>query len=314
MNANNAARNDDTTTLDPLPAAPTQAEIARMRAILDNLSGAAPDAAKAPEAPVTATVTGGISRRRNSRKGENMTPQTLQSAPAQGTQHPQSNVLPFETLLAIATDLGTQAGQGTDTQIRFDLKVVEASFLGTVDLSPGKHGKEIDDASRLGEAYAKARNGSVVFNPKAANQRKLISNIRTCIKGGMYSKGGTGEPLQTINTLMTLWQKMRRDPSLGKKMDDAHNTLMRFIRAQLKLDSMIDSNQLKDFCVKRETEARSGEEVLESIRKIANNLKAGRVPNCPDTDNSPEVLAIIANCTKRIVAITKAKTPSKTAA
>lgn len=223
-----------------------------------------------------------------------------------------TNQLTFTDLLKVATDLGTQAGQGRDVQIKFDLKIIEAAYLGALDLDEHKHGGDKDDATKLSEAYVLAQGSATVFDAKAANQRKLISNVRKGIKLGMWPKGGTGEPLATVNALITLRQNMRKDPNNAKKLDDAHNTLMRYATAQLKRDQLIDEAELKTFCFKNEPDQRTAEEVLEAIRKTANNLRAGKVNNCPDLDNSGEVQAIINACTKRLTAIAKARAPGGT--
>jgi len=222
----------------------------------------------------------------------------------------KSNGLSFADLLQVATDLGTQAGQGRDVQIKFDLKVLEGAFLGALDLDNNKHGTDVDDATKLSSAYVMAQGTATIFDAKAANQRKLISNVRKMVKLGMWPKGGTGEPLGTVNTLISLRQGLRKDPANAKKLDDAHNTLMRYATAQLKRDQLITNDELKTFCFKRDPEARTAEEVLESIRKTANNLKVGKVNNCPDLDNSQEVQDIIRLCTKRLVVIGKAKAPN----
>lgn len=217
------------------------------------------------------------------------------------------NRITFADMLVTATELGKQAGQGKDVQIKFDLKVLEAAFHGSLDLDANKHGTDMDDATKLSEAYARAQNTAVIFDAKAGNQRKLISNIRKDIKLGMWPKGGPGEPLSTVNTLISLRQKLRADPANAKKLEDAHNMLMRFATVQLKRDHTIDGDELRSFCFKAQHEPRDAQAVIESVRKTLNNLKAGKVSNCPDLDNSTEVQDMIRLCTKRLVAIAKSK-------
>jgi ribosomal protein L30/L7E len=213
----------------------------------------------------------------------------------------------MDQMLLIAADLGKQAGMGRDVQIKFDLKVLEAAFTGHLDLQVDKHAKDVDDATKLSEAYVKAQGSATVFDATAGNQRKLISTTRKMIKLGTWPKGGQGEPMQTVNNLMTLRQKLRQDPRNSKKLDDAHNTLMRFATQQIKRDQVIPDTELPAFCHKPVSDIRSAEEVLESIRKTANNLRLGKVSNCADLDNSAEVQAIIHACTKRIANIIKSR-------
>lgn len=218
-----------------------------------------------------------------------------------------SNTGSFATLLADAAELGKQAGLGKDTQIKFYLKVTEAAFHGKIDLDSSKHGTDIDDATKLTEAYVKAQTSALVFDAKAPNQRKAISCVRTCIKGGMWPKGGNGEPLATINNLMAQRQKYRADPAHSKKLDDAANTLLKYLRTQLRRDHLIAGSELNQMCFKREQELATVEDILVSIRKQATALLDGKAAHGTASDNSAEVLAIKNACTKRLADIAVAK-------
>lgn len=79
------------------------------------------------------------------------------------------------------------------------------------------------------------------------------------IKLGMWPKGGPGEPLSTLNSLMTLRDKLRKDNSFVKRIEDPTNCMLRFARAQLKRDSVIDVTELQEFCLKRDPEIRTAE-------------------------------------------------------
>lgn len=224
-------------------------------------------------------------------------------APAAGGNLPK-----LQELLAAAEQLGAEEALGKDVQIKFDLKVLEAANLGGIDLTKDKHGDGIDDAVKLSEAYFKGRNKSVIFDHKEPKQRKLAATTRTMIKLGGSPKWGVNEPMQTVNQLMTLRQNLRKTANKGTKLDDAHNTLMRFAREQLKLDTMIaGDDKLKAFCFRADPEARGAEDWLRQVLKQAIALRQGKLSNCPDLDNSAEVNAIINNCNKRLSAIAKAK-------
>lgn len=302
MNATTARKITDGNLFDPAIAGkvPEAEQFARIRHTLDEIERQANDAAKA--AGVTAPVTT-ASKRDRRRKGEsNMTSQVATQAPPA-----TPNTMSFNDLLNDAVMLATNEGNGKDAQVKFDLRLVEAAFLGVLDQSPDKHGKGMDDATALSEAYVKARGSAIVFDTKAGNVRKLVSTTRKCIKLGMWPKGGNGEPLQTVNNLVSMRQTFRKDPTKAKKLDDAHNMLMRYATQQLKRDTLIDGDELRAFCFKSETDPRTGEEVLESIRDTAIKLSKGKIANCADLDNSPEITAIVTACNKRLSAIAKAK-------
>lgn len=291
------------TTKEPETVTVTVPQLAEVRTMLDRLEQSivkqgAGDAARASAA---APLPRGNTQRR--KKGRD-TMTVLQAV-----QTPSSNAPSFASLIQDAIDLGTQAGLGKDVQIKFDIKIAEAAYAGSLTLDADKHGKDVDDANKLTEAYVKAQGSAIVFDAKAGNQRKTISNTRKMIKFGSCPKWGVGQPMGMINDFLTMRQTLRKDPANAKKLDDAHNSLMRLATAQLKRDTLMDDAELRTFCFKRESEPRTAEEVLESIRKTANALKLGKVANCPDLDTSPEVQAIINACTKRLTTIAKARAP-----
>jgi hypothetical protein len=215
------------------------------------------------------------------------------------------NKLDMAALLAKAQELGEQAGKGKDTQIKFLLSACEGGYLNAIDLVPNKHGTEIDDATKLAETYVRAQGTATVFDAKAGNQRKLVSTLRTSIKLGQWPKGGSGEPMATVNNLMSHRQTLRKQPQNAKKLDDAANTFLRYARAQLKKDTLIDGEELKNFVWKKVPDGQNVSEVLESVRNTLNKLvKGGRKDGLQDA--SSEVRAAAQKITDRLVAIAKA--------
>lgn len=192
---------------------------------------------------------------------------------------PTPNKITFADLMQAVTDLGEQAGKGVDTQIKFMLKAVEGGYHGALDLGANKHGKNVDDATKLSEAYFKARSGAVVFDAKAPNQRKLISTVRTSIKLGSWPKGGNGEPLATVNNLMTMRQTLKKDPVQAKRLDDATNTLLKYARAQLKRDSIVSDAELREMCFKKEADPATVEDIIARTTKQLDKLIDGSAAN-----------------------------------
>lgn len=211
----------------------------------------------------------------------------------------------LQQLLTKAQELGEQSGKGKDTQVKFLLSCVEGGYHGAVDLVANKHGDEVDDATKLAEAYTKAQGTATVFDHKAANQRKLISTLRTSIKLGAWPKGGAGEPLQTVDNLIAHRQKLRKDPTTDKKkLDDAANTLLRYARAQLKRDTLIEDDELYQFCFKPTRDPATAEDKVESIRNSLQSLTKG---SGGVQDNSAKVRQALQSLTDRLVEIAKAK-------
>jgi hypothetical protein len=218
---------------------------------------------------------------------------------------PPSNKMDLASLLAKATELGEQAGKGKDTQIKFLLSCCEGGYHNAVDLVASKHGTDIDDATKLAETYVAAQGTTTVFDAKAANQRKLVSTLRTSIKLGQWPKGGNGEPMATVNNLLAHRQTLRKQPQNAKKLDDAANTFLRYARAQLKRDQLIDGDELKGFVFKKVPDAQTVTEALESIRNSLNKMLKGTRKDGLQ-DNSNEVRVAAQKITDRLVAIAKA--------
>ena len=206
-------------------------------------------------------------------------------------------------------ELGELAGKGgkKEVQIKHFLKVTELAFLNVIDLDPDKHGKGIDDAAKLADEFSKAQSGASIFSTKAAE--KTISTTKLGIRLGMFTKGGPGEPLSTLNTLITLWRKERSKPENKGQMLDAANTAHKFAREQLKRPTMIGDAELRGFCFKTTQETKTAEEVLDDLCKGLHKLFTGKAAKGNALDNSPEVEAAIKQLDKRMKAIAVAKAP-----
>lgn len=200
-----------------------------------------------------------------------------------------ANTITFADLCQTAAELGADAGKGKDTQVKFLLKSVEGGYHNALDLSPSKHGTDLDDATKLAEIYVKAQQGAVIFDAKAPNQAKLISTIRTSIKLGGWPKGGNGEPLATVNNLMTIRQNLKKVPATAKKLDDAANTLLKYARAQLKRDTLIDDSELTEFCYKPGKDLKTAEQIIEAMEKQLSKLLDGSASQSTAQDNSNEI-------------------------
>lgn len=218
--------------------------------------------------------------------------------------------LSLTDMIAAATLLGSQSGAGKDTQIKLALKVVDAAYQGGIDLQANKHGTDVDDATKIAEAYVKAASSSTVFDVKENKQAKLVSCIRTLTKLGQWPKGGTGEPLSTVNNLVSYRQKVRAKPGMSKKIDDAFNTVMRFARAQLRRDQLIDASEFDSFVMKKVPDLMTGEEIVESARNALRKLHQGKAAKGTAQDQSPEVEKAIQLLTKRLKDIATARGPS----
>ena len=139
-----------------------------------------------------------------------------------------------------------------------------------INLNPDKHGKGIDDATKLADEYSKAQSGATIFSTKAA--KKTISTTKLGIRLGLFTKGGPGEPLNTLNNLLTLWRKERAKPENKGQMVDAVNAAHKFARDQLKRPTMITDAELRGYCFKPAVDTKTAEEVLDAIRKTLRAL------------------------------------------
>jgi hypothetical protein len=217
------------------------------------------------------------------------------------------NKITFDAIRADMRELGAQAGQGKDTQIKALLRAVEGGYHSALDLASNKHGADIDDATLLAEDYVKAQNGSVIFDAKAANQRKLVSTIRTSIKLGSWPKGGNGEPIATVQNLMTMRNNLRKVPAEAKKLNDAANTLLNYARTQLKRDTLIEDDELKSFCYKKPQEFASAEDIIERCAKQLEALVSGKAAHNTAQNNGKNVTDAARSLRKELAAIATAR-------
>lgn len=228
-------------------------------------------------------------------------PQTTPTAPT------LQNKITFDAIRADMRELGAQAGQGQDTQIKALLRAVEGGYHSALDLTKDKHGPDIDDATLLAEDYVKARNGSVVFDAKDPNQRKLVSTVRTSIKLGGWTKGGNGEPLATVQNLMTIRQNLRKVPAEAKKLNDAANTLLNYARTQLKRDALIEDDELRTFCYKKPQEFATAEDIIERCAKQLESLANGKAAHGTAQNNGKNVTDAARSLRKELAAIATAR-------
>lgn len=222
-----------------------------------------------------------------------------------------SNVMTMADMEAVADQLGAEHGKGKDTQVKFLLKMIEGGYHNVLDVTnKNKHGTGIDDAEYFAERYVKAQRSAVVFDAKADNQQKLMSCLRTGIKLGAWPKGGNGEPLATVNNLMNMRQNLKKVPGEAKKLDDAANTLLKYARAQLKRDSLIDDAELKTFCYKPGKKDPTAEDIIEAMEKKLSKLLDGSGKSGAQ-DNSPEIRNARQELRKRLSAIATARGKSQ---
>lgn len=221
-----------------------------------------------------------------------------------GLAHNTSNSqTALQKLLDDATEFGKQQSLGKDAQIKLFMKVFDAAFHASIDLTTSKHGQDVDDAQLITAAYVKAQNTALIFDAKAPNQRKATSCVRACIKGGQWTKGGKGEPLATANKLINIRQKLRQNPDNVKKLDDAGNTFLKFCRTLVKRDQLPDDAELEAMCFKKQPNQQTLVDIIENIRKQALAVREGKAAHNTVQDDSPEINAIIENCTAKLTAI-----------
>lgn len=231
------------------------------------------------------------------------------TTPATPVTPAMANTLSLSDLLSVATILGGQSGQSRDAQIKMLMKTAEGGYYNGINLDANKHGQDIDDATKLAEAYVKAQASSTMFDAKAPNQRKLISLLRTSIRFGQWPHGGTGEPISVMNDFISYRQKVKAKPGMSGKLDDAANSFMRFARQQLKRQQVIDNSEFDSFLFKPEHTLATAEEIIEGARKSLQRLKEGKAAKNTASDQSPEIGKAIDALTKRLKEIASQRAP-----
>lgn len=184
----------------------------------------------------------------------------------------------FADALASAKALGTDRGKGKDTGIKFFLQTIEDAYQGAIDETENKHGNGMDDCFMLAAEYAKAAGIATTFDAKPDNQRKLLSNIRKMRKLGQWTLGGNGEPLGTVNALMSNYLKLRKDPANKGRLDDAMNVLLRYATMQLKRNLLVTSAELTQLCFRNDPKIKTPFEQINDLRKKVNKIIEGSAP------------------------------------
>ena len=216
-----------------------------------------------------------------------------------------SNQITMADLLVIARESGEAEAKGQDSLPQFLLKVTEASFVGAIDVTANKYGPGIDDATKITAERVKARTGSNVFDRRALNQRVACNRTRTMTKLGMFTKGGPGEPLSTLNKLLTLRDKASKNAATQKRVIDAANAMINYARAQVRADHVLADADLEKFFLKPDHDKPSEEQFLEATRKRFQAAKVGKGLNgAIDADTADKAITAI---TKRLKAIAVAK-------
>lgn len=260
-------------------------------------SGAVGDAAAAP-------LPGSNRRKPKGAKDMSTTPMPIAASTA---VQPASNQITFNDLMNIAKTSGEDAARGNDSTPKFYLKVVEAAYVGAIDNTKDKHGSKIDDGIKLAEEHAKGRNGVNVFDRKVQKARTAASKIRSMIKLGLWPKAPPGEPLNTLNKLLTMRDKLAK---AGNKVEDATTAMIAYARAQTRptVTSVLTDGELRELIVKEASEKPTEEEFLEGQRKKFLNAKAGKnTLGVIDADTADKIVAAL---TKRLKAIAVARSPA----
>jgi hypothetical protein len=188
----------------------------------------------------------------------------------------KSNTPTFAELLEEVRELGRTHGKGKDAQMQFVMKLVENAYHGTFTLDPNKHGLDRSDAVVMAEEYMQASNKSAIFDKKAGNVKKLVSNSKKCIEFGSMTSLGRGQPLQAFSE----WNDFRAKVDAGDKLalgktkgktrkdlNDAVNGFLRWATAQKKAKALLPEDERIAFMFKTEKGEKTEMEKLDDIRK-----------------------------------------------
>lgn len=200
----------------------------------------------------------------------------------------------LDDLLEKTRELGVAAGRGKDTLVQFGLLVVNAAYESVIDLTKDKYGDGHDDTVKAYTEYGQAMAKSTVFDHKSPSGKVQAAKLRTCIKLGSWTRGGPGEPISTVNKLMAVREKIRRDPATCKSLDDAYNTLLRYARFQVKQTGVVDDeNVLRAFCLKPVARTKTLEEYIRGVAKSLTDLRAGKAASNTLSHSSPRIINVL---------------------
>lgn len=218
-----------------------------------------------------------------------------------------ANTITFDDIGKRVAELGKQAGEGNDTQIKFLLQLADGAHQGVLDLAKDKHGADRDDAAALTEMYVRSRAGAALFDRKQPSTKVAISKNRTAIRIGQWPKGGPGEPLNMLNNAMSKWRKLRANAATSSGLDDAASAFLKIARTQLKRDQLLDPAEYEPLLMKPVPDAKAAEDIIENARDALQKLYTGKAVHGTVKDNSLEIKASVDSLTARLKAIATAK-------
>ncbi len=282
-------------TLEQLAHLPAD-ELAKLQEVIAKLPTSGP---VAPDAAAVTAAVNAAAKPQTQEQSHMSNTSTIAASPSAISNKPN-----FVDVLKDIQALGETEAKGKDGWVQCLLKIVDAAFTGAIDLTANKHGNDLDDAQKLANAYTSAAREVGIFDRKPPAVKKCASCIRTMVRLGMWPKGGPSQPLEAVNTFMTIYRRMRTDPAHAKRMIDAANALLTFARTQIKRDSVIDEDEMRGFMLRKEPDPKEEEDWLELIRRKALNAKTGKGGVAVDVATAEKIERA---CTSRLKEIAKAR-------
>ena len=219
-----------------------------------------------------------------------------------------TNKITKANLIAEARSLGATESRNGDAFVRFLTSVVMVATVGEVTLEKRRFvldnenyasGITWDDATEIANAHVKAVQTAATFDAKKGSHKALASKIRAMVKYAQWMDEYCPErdPAEQLS-YVARWRIAAKE---DHEVCDMSRCLLAFARAQTKAESLLTKEQVVELCLLPDSnETLTARAWWNRVYKQANQLSSGRLPKCPEQDESNEMLTLLGACIKRL--------------
>lgn len=147
-------------------------------------------------------------------------------------------------------EYGKRIAAGEDALPQLYIDVIQGAYDGYLDLQKDKHGQNLDDAMYAYTRAMTSKSGAAVFKGKADSLNSQASRVRSILKVGLWTRGGTGQPIERRNKLVNVWSKLATEPHAKGRRVSLAEALIKFARVQVKRDAILTDEELQNLCLR----------------------------------------------------------------
>jgi hypothetical protein len=211
----------------------------------------------------------------------------------------------FDDLLKQVGEFGEESAQGKDALPKLFLRVVQAAADGVIDTEKDKHGDGIDDAARIYRVYADNEGHKAIHQHTKDGLKANVSKLRCGVRLGLMT---SVDGVVVIDRAVTI---RGNQEAASNKCKSAYPAYVDVAREQLKQDTELTDDQIKEVVLKPEP---AEKDVVVELKAIEKKLERIITGEGGVKDQSQEVIDAHALIRTRLAAlVTKAERDKKLA-